>query len=50
MLLQKLMGHFIMFGGAQWNYNGKSLFVPPDYLGKTHIYQVPDNIYCYIKS
>ena len=29
-LLHKLIGHFIMFGGALWSCNGKSLFVPPD--------------------
>ena len=28
-----------------WSYNGKSLFIPQDQLGKTHICRVPDNIY-----
>ena len=48
MLLHKLMSHFIMFGGAlskAISYNGKSLFVRPDYLWKKHIYRVPDNRY-----
>ena len=46
MLLYKLMGNFIMLGGAPWSYNGKYLFVPTDPLaGKTRIYRVPDNIY-----
>ena len=34
-----------MFGGAPWNYNGKSLFVPQISWEKYHIYQVPDNIF-----
>ena len=43
MLLHKLMGQFIMFGGAPWSYNGKILFV---LLAGKNIYRVPDNIYC----
>ena len=30
-LVHKLIGHFIMFGGALWSYNGKSLFVSDVY-------------------
>lgn len=34
-----------MNGSALWRYNGNSLFVPGDKLGKTHICRVPDNLY-----
>ena len=46
--MHKLLGHFIMIGGAPWSYNGESVFVPPG----TQIYRVPDNIYwnIHIKS
>ena len=39
----KHVGHSIVNSSAPWSYNSKSLFVPLNKLGKTHICWVPDN-------